>query len=61
MLEFAKEKCVSYFNDKYCNEKIIVYGEGNETADLMLIGEAPGKQGNYFKKTFCRAGGEKLR
>ncbi len=60
MLEAAKEKCIQCFYDKYGNEKVIVFGEGNGNAKLMLVGEAPGKQETLLKKPFVGQAGKNL-
>lgn len=60
MLEVIKEKCIQCFYDKYGDEKIIVFGEGNEKAKIMLIGEAPGKQETLQKRPFVGQAGKNL-
>lgn len=60
MLSEIKVRCENNFFDKYGNEKIIVFGEGNEIARLMLIGEAPGKQETLQKRPFVGQAGKNL-
>jgi len=60
MISEIKERCIKSFFDKYGDEKIIVFGEGNEKAKIMLIGEAPGNQETLQKRPFVGQAGKNL-
>jgi len=54
-----KEDCKAFFKDIYkFQDKLIVFGQGNPKASLVLVGEAPGKQEVLLQTPFVgKAGG----
>ena len=57
-LEKLKQECTKFFDELYRpDKKILVFGEGNPNARLLLVGEAPGKQETLQRRPFvCQAG-----
>nr|WP_122012339.1 uracil-DNA glycosylase [Maliibacterium massiliense] len=59
--EALKRECDAFFAQIYQpNRRIIVFGEGNLDADVMLIGEAPGEQETLQGRPFVGAAGKNL-
>lgn len=60
-IELIKAECKAFFHDKEAyKDQIIVFGEGNPSACLMLIGEAPGEQEVVKQRPFVGKAGENL-
>lgn len=54
-------ECTAFFKQIYVGEdRVLVLGEGPETARLMLIGEAPGEQEALQKRPFVGKAGKQL-
>lgn len=47
-------------NNSLYNKKVIVFGEGNPDADIVLAGEAPGEQETKQKRPFAGQAGKHL-
>lgn len=70
MLERAKEKrlrklqleCRNFFKDIYSDNrsKVLVFGQGNPDAHLVLVGEAPGEQETIKQRPFAGQAGRNL-
>jgi len=55
------QECAAFFKQIYVGEdRVLVLGEGNEKARLMLIGEAPGEQEALQKRPFVGKAGKQL-
>jgi len=60
-LETLKEECKVWFNGIYkYQDNLIVFGQGNPNASLVLVGEAPGKQEVLLQTPFVGKAGENL-
>lgn len=60
-LEELKQDCILFFKDNFKEEnRVIVFGEGNEKARLILVGEAPGEQEVIQKRPFVGPAGRNL-
>jgi len=60
-LEKLKQECTYFFDEVYKpNKKILVFGEGNPNAKLVLVGEAPGKQETIQRRPFVGQAGKNL-
>ena len=60
LLKLRKE-CTIFFDNLYKTEKkILVFGEGNADARLVLVGEAPGKQETIQRRPFVGSAGKNL-
>lgn len=56
-----KEDCKAFFKDIYkFQDNLIVFGQGNPKASLVLVGEAPGKQEVLMQMPFVGKAGENL-
>jgi len=56
-----RKECTVFFDDLYKTEKkILVFGEGNADAKLVLVGEAPGKQETIQRRPFVGSAGKNL-
>lgn len=61
MLEKLRQDCINAVKMRYPNEeKIVVFGEGNADAYLVLVGEAPGEKETKYVKPFAGAAGKNL-
>lgn len=60
-LEKLRKECTFFFDNLYKTEKkILVFGEGNPDAKLVLVGEAPGKQETIQRRPFVGQAGKNL-
>ena len=60
-LEKLKQECTKFFDELYKpDKKILVFGEGNPNARLVLVGEAPGKQETLQRRPFVGQAGKNL-
>ncbi len=60
-LEKLKQECTKFFDELYRpDKKILVFGEGNPNARLLLVGEAPGKQETLQRRPFVGQAGKNL-
>nr|PZN10589.1 MAG: uracil-DNA glycosylase [Caldicoprobacter oshimai] len=56
-----KQESISFFREIYRDEeKILVFGEGNPDAPLVLVGEAPGQQEVVQQRPFVGQAGQNL-
>lgn len=56
-----EDEMTSFYRSLYADEeKVLVFGEGNKEADLMLIGEAPGEQETLLLHPFVGRAGKNL-
>lgn len=56
-----REECTKFFEQIYVGEnRILVFGEGEAQARLMLIGEAPGEQETLAGRPFVGKAGKNL-
>ncbi len=56
-----KRRCLQFFKDIYReDERIIVFGEGNLDARIVLVGEAPGEQESIQGRPFVGQAGKNL-
>ena len=61
MLSKLREECQAMVRGVYPDrEKVLVFGEGNLDARIMLIGEAPGEQETLQKRPFVGKAGKNL-
>ena len=59
--EALKKSCVSFLDEIYADaHKVVVFGEGNLCADIMLVGEAPGEQETLQRHPFVGKAGKNL-
>lgn len=60
-LRKLKEDCIVFFKDicKF-NDQLIVFGQGNPEADIVLVGEAPGRHEVLKQTPFVGKAGENL-
>ena len=55
------EECGAYFDGVYAPEKkVYVFGDGNASAKIVMIGEAPGEQETLLGKPFVGKAGKNL-
>jgi uracil-DNA glycosylase len=60
-LAALKNKCKALVQEVFTSkEKVVVFGEGNPSAALVLIGEAPGEQETLQGKPFVGKAGQNL-
>ncbi len=60
-LQKLKQESAQFFKKVYRNqEKIMVFGEGNPYASLVLVGEAPGQQEVVQQRPFVGKAGKNL-
>lgn len=60
-MEKYREACAKFFQQIYVGEnRILVFGEGEVGAKLMLIGEAPGEQETLAGRPFVGKAGKNL-
>ncbi|MBM7582824.1 DNA polymerase [Caldicoprobacter guelmensis] len=60
-LQKLRRESISFFKEIYReNEKILVFGEGNPDASLVLVGEAPGHQEVVQQRPFVGQAGQNL-
>lgn len=60
-LALFKRECKKFFSDIYHDtEKILVFGEGDVEASLVLVGEAPGEQETIKQRPFVGRAGKNL-
>ncbi|MCM8900683.1 uracil-DNA glycosylase [Caldicoprobacter algeriensis] len=56
-----RQESISFFKEIYKDEgKVLVFGEGNPDAPLVLVGEAPGHQEVVQQRPFVGQAGENL-
>ena len=56
-----RRECADFFNQIYIGERrVLVFGEGDERAPFMLVGEAPGEKEALEGKPFAGMAGRKL-
>jgi len=56
-----RTECAAFFDALYVDEhKILVFGEGNPGAKVMMIGEAPGEQESLLGRPFVGKAGKNL-
>lgn len=59
--EQIRQACVDFIEQIYPDQsKIVVFGEGNLSAKLMLVGEAPGEQETLRQRPFVGSAGKNL-
>ena len=57
--EQIRQACVDFIEQIYPDQsKIVVFGEGNLSAKLMLVGEAPGEQETLRQRPFVGSAGK---
>jgi len=60
-LQKLRQESISFFREIYKDEeKILVFGEGNPDAPLVLVGEAPGQQEVVQQRPFVGQAGQNL-
>ena len=59
-LEDLKKRYIKLIEEELKVNSKVVFGEGNENADVILIGEAPGKMEEELGKPFVGASGKNL-
>lgn len=60
-LALFKRECKRFFSEIYHDtEKILVFGEGDVDASLVLVGEAPGEQETIQQRPFVGKAGKNL-
>lgn len=59
-LEVLREEYISIIRDELGVDSRVVFGEGNENASIVLIGEAPGEKEEETGKPFVGAAGKNL-
>lgn len=60
-LEKLKTECEVFFQDIYKQDKkVLVFGEGNPDANLVLVGEAPGEHETVQQRPFVGQAGKIL-
>lgn len=59
-LQQLKERCIKELQDFLSPGELIVFGEGNPKAKIMLIGEAPGEQEAKSGRPFVGQAGKNL-
>ncbi|WP_252227251.1 uracil-DNA glycosylase [Caldicoprobacter algeriensis] len=60
-LQKLRQESISFFKEIYKDEgKVLVFGEGNPDAPLVLVGEAPGHQEVVQQRPFVGQAGENL-
>jgi len=60
-LRKLKEDCIAFFKDiSKFNDQLIVFGQGNPEASIVLVGEAPGRQEVLKQAPFIGKAGENL-
>lgn len=61
LLEELKLECMAAVEKSYPGEgKVVVFGEGDNDADIVLVGEAPGEKETKYVKPFVGAAGKNL-
>lgn len=61
LLNVTKMECIKAVESKYPLEgKVVVFGEGNGNADIVLVGEAPGEKETKYIRPFAGAAGKNL-
>lgn len=61
MLEKLKTECIIQVEKQYPGEgKVVVFGEGNPDARIVLVGEAPGEKETKYIKPFVGQAGKNL-
>lgn len=61
MLSSIKQECIDAVENLYPGEgKVVVFGEGNVDAKIVLIGEAPGEKETKYVRPFAGAAGKNL-
>lgn len=60
-LDKLREECAHFLSTIYPGQdKVLVFGEGNPEAQIMLIGEAPGAQETEQRRPFVGKAGQNL-
>lgn len=61
MLENIRRECIEAVDARYPNEgKVVVFGEGDPDARIVLVGEAPGEKETKYMRPFAGAAGKNL-
>lgn len=61
LLSEIKDDCIKAVEERYPGEgKIVVFGEGNTNADVVLVGEAPGEKETKYVRPFAGPAGKNL-
>jgi len=61
MLNRIKQECIEEVGNHYPGEgKVVVFGEGNTDASIVLVGEAPGEKETKYVRPFAGAAGKNL-
>lgn len=60
-MQHIKKECSRFFAEIYPEDRrILVFGEGSLSADIMVVGEAPGQQETQQQRPFVGAAGKNL-
>jgi uracil-DNA glycosylase len=61
MLNMLKKECIAEVEKNYeGQDKVVVFGEGNFDADIVLVGEAPGEKETKYVRPFVGQAGKNL-
>ncbi len=60
LLNKLKKECIRKINEIYKEEKVVVFGEGNSNAEIVLVGEAPGEKETKYVRPFVGQAGKNL-
>lgn len=61
LLNNLKQECITKINEIYKEEeKVVVFGEGNPDAEIVLVGEAPGEKETKYVRPFVGQAGKNL-
>jgi DNA polymerase len=60
-LDSIRQNCIDTVANGYPGEgKVVVFGEGNPDAEIVLVGEAPGEKETKLVKPFVGQAGKNL-
>lgn len=61
MMDDLKLQCIKAVNERYPEEnKVVVFGEGDVDAEIVLVGEAPGEKETKYVRPFVGPAGKNL-
>lgn len=61
LLDIVRQECIDAVEKRYPGEgKVVVFGEGNVDADIVLVGEAPGEKETKYVRPFVGQAGKNL-
>lgn len=61
LLENIRRECIAAVDARYPDEgKVVVFGEGDPDARIVLVGEAPGEKETKYVRPFAGAAGKNL-